>query len=57
MGVELEIKPFNQGVYVGQHLSLGLYGKGFQGNAVAANRTREIRPSGMRRGLAGNVGN
>jgi len=29
MGVELEIKPFNQGVYVGQHLSLGLYGKGF----------------------------
>lgn len=29
MGVELEIKPFNQGVYVGQPLSLGLYGKGF----------------------------
>ncbi len=57
MGVELEIKPFNQGVYVGQHLSLGLHGKDLQGNAVAANRTRETRLSGMRRGLAGNVGN
>ena len=26
--------------------------EGFQGNAIAANRTREIRPSGMRGGLA-----
>ncbi len=33
-------------------LSFGLGGKGFWGNAVAANRTREIRPSGMRGGLA-----
>ena len=51
MGVELEIKTCNQGVHVGQRLSLGMYGKGFQGNAVVANRTREIRPSGMKGGL------
>ena len=32
-----------------------MHGKVLQGNAVAANRTREIRPSGMRRGAPGNV--
>ncbi|GAG13960.1 unnamed protein product [marine sediment metagenome] len=50
--VEFEIKPFKQGAYVGKHLSFGLNGKVLEGNAIAANRTREIRPSGMRGGLA-----
>lgn len=52
LDVELMIKPFSQGVYAGERLSFGLHGKVRQGNAVAANRTREIRPSGMRGGLA-----
>jgi len=51
LDVELIIKPLIQGVYAGERLSFGVNGKGFQGNAVAANRTREIRPSGMREGL------
>ncbi len=50
--VEFEIKPFKQGAYVGKHLSFGSDGKVIEGNAIAANRTREIRPSGMRGGLA-----
>jgi hypothetical protein len=50
--VEFEIKLLNQGAYVGEHLSFGLNGKVLRGNAIAANRTREIRPSGMRGGLA-----
>ena len=50
--VEFEIKPLNQGAYVGKHLSFRLNGKVLRGNAIAANRTREIRPSGMRGGLA-----
>ena len=50
--VEFEIKPFKQGAHVGKHLSFGLKGKVLEGNAIAANRTREIRPSGMRGGLA-----
>ena len=50
--VEFEIKPLNQGAYVDKHLSFGLNGKVLRGNAIAANRTREIRPSGMRGGLA-----
>ena len=52
LDVELKIKLFNQGANAGERLSFGLDGKGFQGNAVAANRTREIRLSGMRGGLA-----
>jgi len=51
LDVELMIKPYIQGAYAGERLSFGLYEKGFRGNAVAANRTREIRPSGMRGGL------
>ena len=50
--VESEIKPFDQEAYVGMHLSFVLNGKVLRGNAIAANRTREIRPSGMRGGLA-----
>jgi len=50
--VEFEIKPFKQGAYVGKHLSFGLNGKALEGKAIAANRAREIRPSGMRGGLA-----
>ncbi len=38
--------------YVGGYLNLRMYGKVLRGNAAAANRTREIRPSGMRGGLA-----
>ncbi len=52
LDVELIIKPFNQGANAGERLSFGLDGKGCRGNAVAANRTREIRLSGMRGGLA-----
>jgi hypothetical protein len=50
--VEFEIKPGKQGAYVGKHLSFGLNGKVLEGNAIATNRTREIRLSGMRGGLA-----
>ena len=50
LDVELKIKPFNQGAYAGERLSFGWNGKGLRGNAIAANRTREIRPSGMRGG-------
>ncbi len=52
LDVELKIKLFNQGANVGKRLSFGLNRKGLRGNAIAANRTREIRPSGMRGGLA-----
>ena len=52
MDVESMIKPFIQGANAGERLSFGVNGKGYRGNAVAANRTREIRPSGMRGGLA-----
>ena len=52
LDVELIIKPFNQGTNAGKRLSFVWNGKGCQGNAVAANRTREIRPSGMRGWLA-----
>ncbi len=45
-----------QGVYVGQHLSFGITGKTRpQTVAKVANRTREIRPSGMITGARGNV--
>ncbi len=45
-----------QGVYVGQRLSLGTAGKArSQTVAKVANRTREIRPSGMKTGARGNV--
>ena len=45
-----------RGVYVGQRLSFGAAGKA-QSQTVAkvANRTREIRPSGMKTGARGNV--
>ena len=52
LDAELIIKLFIQGAYAGERLSFGISGKGYRGNAVAANRTREIRPSGMRGGLA-----
>jgi hypothetical protein len=51
LDVELMIKPFIQGAYAGERLNFGMNGKGYQGNAIAANRTREIRLSGMRGGL------
>lgn len=35
-----------------EHLSFDQIGKEHLGNATAANRTREIRPSGKRGGLA-----
>jgi hypothetical protein len=45
-----------QGVYVGQRLSFGAAGKArSQTVAKVANRTREIRPSGMKTGARGNV--
>ncbi len=45
-----------QGEYVGQRLSFGTTGKArSQTVAKVANRTREIRPSGMKTGARGNV--
>jgi hypothetical protein len=45
-----------QGVYVGHRLSFGAAGKArSQTVAKVANRTREIRPSGMKTGAQGNV--
>jgi hypothetical protein len=54
LDAELIIKPSNQEAYAGERLSFGMDGKGFRGNAVAANPALagEIRPSGMRGGLA-----
>jgi hypothetical protein len=50
------IKPAGQGVYASQRLSFGEAGKGPRGTeAKVANRTREIRPSGMKTGASGNV--
>ena len=43
------------GVYVSQHLSFGCIRKAVWGNAMVANRIREIRPCGMKRGAYGNV--
>jgi hypothetical protein len=51
LDVEPMIKPWIQGADASERLSFGINGKGHRGNAVAANRTREIRPSGMRGGL------
>ena len=45
-----------QGVYVGQRLSFGTAGKArSQTVAKVANRTREIRPSGMKTEARGNM--
>jgi hypothetical protein len=48
-------KPARQGVYVSLRLSFGSVGKACEGNAKVANRTREIRPYGMKREACGNV--
>ena len=48
-------KLMKLGVYVGKHLNFGCIRKVVRGNAMVANRTREIRPSGMKRGAYGNV--
>jgi len=52
---ELYSKLMKLGVYVGKHLNFGCIRKVVRGNAMVANRTREIRPSGMKRGAYGNV--
>ncbi len=49
--IEPTVKPWNRGVYAGKRLNLRYYREGPWGKAAAANRTREIRPSGMRGGL------
>ena len=49
-------KPIAQGVYVCQHLSFGVNREELSGKVKVANRTREIRPSGIVGGLCGNVG-
>ncbi len=48
-------KPVMVGVYVSRHLSFTTIGKAAGGDAMVANRTREIRPSGMTPGACGNV--
>jgi len=49
-------KLMKSGAHVSKHLSFGCMRKAVWGNAMVANRTREIRPSGMKRGAYGNVG-
>jgi len=44
-----------QGVYVNQHLNFGIVWEGLKRKAKVANRTREIRPSGMKAGAYGNM--
>ena len=53
--VELSSKPERSGAYASQRLSFDLTGKARWGKAKAANRTREIRLSGMKTGARGNV--
>jgi len=53
--VELRSRPGERGVYVSQRLSFSTSGKAPRGKARVANRTREIRPSGMKKGARGNV--
>ncbi len=49
-------KPAAQGAYASQRLSFGAAGKGLRGPVTkVANRTREIRPSGMKTGASENV--
>jgi hypothetical protein len=55
VGVEPSGKPERPGVYAGQRLSFGPSGKARWGQAKVANRTREIRLSGMKTGARGNV--
>jgi hypothetical protein len=50
--VEPYSKPRGSGVDVGERLSLWRHGKAVRGQAMAANRTRENRLSGMTGGLA-----
>jgi hypothetical protein len=47
---EFDGKPAVPGEYVGKHLIFGT-----TGNVIVANRTREMRLSGMKRGACGNV--
>ena len=53
--VEPSSKPERSGAYAGQSLSFGPSGKARWGKAKVANRTREIRPFGMKAGARGNV--
>ena len=53
--VEPRSKPHQPGADARQRLSFGWSGKAPRGQAKAANRTREIRPSGMKEGASGNV--
>jgi hypothetical protein len=53
--IELDSKPVLLGVNVGERLSLRGTGKAAM-IVMIANRTREIRPSGMTMGASGNVG-
>jgi hypothetical protein len=48
-------KPIAQGADVCQHLSFGANREDLSKKVKVANRTREIRPSGMTRGAYGNV--
>jgi hypothetical protein len=54
--VEPRSKPHQPGAYARQRLSFGCCGKAPWGQARAANRTREIRPSGMKEGGLGKRG-
>ena len=50
--VELDSKPRESGVNMGERLTLRYVGKAVRGQAMTANRTRENRLSGMIGGLA-----
>ena len=52
--IELRGKPVAHGVYASERLSRDREDRA--GTVMVANRTREMRPSGMTRGAYGNVG-
>jgi len=52
--IELVSKPTRHGAHASERLSFGGIGKAAM-KVMVANRTREIRPSGMKRGACGNV--
>jgi hypothetical protein len=53
--IELCNKPVVHGVYASERLRLRDTGKDCRGIVMVANRTREMRLSGMKRGAYGNV--
>jgi len=53
--IELRGKPVARGGHASERLSLGEVREDCAGTVMVANRTREMRPSGMTRGAYGDV--